>query len=355
MTPIRLYSACCLVLFGSLVSAESPRSLTAVRASILTSDSVAILDRGRHWTTLIGNGQGRPILFPLRSPAGLAMTRNYPVVSRSLAGERDDHPHHRSFWFAHGDVNGIDFWADGHGLDCEIVQTSMTVMPDTASKGVIVATTDDWIGPDGQTVLSDRRRMHFYRDGARRVIDFGVRLFANHGDVQFGDTKEGTLGLRVAGTMKIDAAMGGTARSADGRVDGDVWGTRSDWVDYSGPVFAMDKLQTNSIDQLDIKEASIVGITIHDHPSNFGSPSRWHVREYGLFAANPFGQSAFTGGEPRGGYTLPAGKQIDLRYRIVLHEGPLDSDIARADQLAFASSRLPTFALKDEGLSVAPE
>jgi hypothetical protein len=43
---------------------------------------------------------------------GTEMTRNYPM-KKGVAGEVEDHPHHRSLWFTHGDVNGIDFWAEG--------------------------------------------------------------------------------------------------------------------------------------------------------------------------------------------------------------------------------------------------
>src|SRR5947209_14640920 len=39
-------------------------------------------------------------------------------------------------------------------------------------------------------------------------------------------------------------------------------------------------------------------VTIFDHPGN--SPrARWHVRAYGLFAANPFGLKVFTGDKSR--------------------------------------------------------
>jgi hypothetical protein len=47
------------------------------------------------------------------------------------------------------------------------------------------------------------------------------------------------------------------------------------------------------------------------------------VRDYGLFAANPFGQHDFEPGTEKGAgnLTVPAGKSITFRYRIYLHEG----------------------------------
>src|SRR5687767_3767553 len=48
--------------------------------------------------------------FPLVGPGNAEMTRHYPMATRE--GEERDHPHHRSLWFSHGDVNGHDFWAE---------------------------------------------------------------------------------------------------------------------------------------------------------------------------------------------------------------------------------------------------
>ena len=65
----------------------------------------------------------------------------------------------------------------------------------------------------------------------------------------------------------------------------------------------------------------IEGIAILNHPSSYGFPSHWHVRTYGLFAANPFGLKDFTNGKAKGEYTLPAGETMRLRYRVLLHKG----------------------------------
>ena len=42
------------------------------------------------------------------------MTRTYPLGD-ALEHEAEDHIHHRSLWFTHGDVNGVDFWTEGEG------------------------------------------------------------------------------------------------------------------------------------------------------------------------------------------------------------------------------------------------
>jgi hypothetical protein len=69
-------------------------------------------------------------------------------------------------------------------------------------------------------------------------------------------------------------------------------------------------------------DGKIVGIAIFDDPGNPRHPTTWHVRDYGLFAANPFGLHEF---EKRpahtGDFTIPAGQSATFRYRFYLHEG----------------------------------
>jgi hypothetical protein len=156
------------------------------------------------------------------------------------------------------------------------------------------------------------------------MIDCDFLLKATDGDVNFGDTKEGSFGIRVAGTMKVDAKLGGEITNAEGEHDADAWGKKSVWVDYSGPV-----------------EGDVVGITIHDHPESFGYPCRWHVRTYGLFAANPFGVHHFIGGDETEGVVLKNGEQMRLSYRVVLQEGPFDAALAEADSKDYAGQPRP--------------
>ena len=60
--------------------------------------------------TVTTNWPQHVYFYPLLGPGGTAMTRHWPM--KDLPGEDHDHPHHRSLWFSHGEVNGIDFWAE---------------------------------------------------------------------------------------------------------------------------------------------------------------------------------------------------------------------------------------------------
>ena len=59
-----------------------------------------------------GEGDRVPFLWPVLGPGGVEVTRAFPMEA-GREGESPDHPHHTSLWFAHGDINGVDFWALG--------------------------------------------------------------------------------------------------------------------------------------------------------------------------------------------------------------------------------------------------
>jgi hypothetical protein len=270
---------------------------------------------GQPFTEYLVNFHGTPILWPIIGPTGKPMTRAYPMQEGSEA-ERKDHPHHRSFWFNHGNVNGLSFW------DTETIKHREFAKIESGDQAVVV-TRNDWIDGDGKVVCEDERSLTFGVDGDTRRIDFDITLKATHGPVKFGDTKEGAMGIRVAGTMKVDADKkrnpnwGGHIVNSEGQTDGDTWGKRASWVDYYGPV-----------------DDETVGIAALNHPSSFRFPTYWHVRTYGLFAANPFGLHDFERSDAiDGSYTIEDGKSISLYYRFLFHRGD-----AKAGRVAEAFS-----------------
>ena len=70
-------------------------------------------------------------------------------------------------------------------------------------------------------------------------------------------------------------------------------------------------------------DGKVVGIAIFDSPKNPRHPTRWHARDYGLFAANPFCEREMDKTQPEGAgdFKLEAGKSVTFNYRIILHEG----------------------------------
>jgi hypothetical protein len=276
---------------------------------VSAGSNLEILIDGKMFSVYRTDEGAKPFLFPLIGPNGTPFTRSFPM--KDVAGEAHDHPHQRSFWFTHGRVSGVDFWSE-QGSHGRIKETGRK----TVAAGPVLGrlrTSDDWVGPDGRVVCSDERVLTIYCTEPARVLDFDVVLKAGEGPVTFGDTKEGMFGLRVASSMEVDRKRGGRITNAAGLNDARAWGKASPWVDYTGPV-----------------EGKPVGITILNHPRSFRYPTTWHVRTYGLFAANPFGWHDFGLGRS-GEHVLPAGHELRFSYRIILHEGGTsDAGIAKA-------------------------
>ena len=78
-----------------------------------TEAEIRVLCDGEIFTSLHFDDVQKPFLYPITSARGVSVTRGYPMELRP--GETKDHSHHTSLWFAHGDVNGHDFWHGPHG------------------------------------------------------------------------------------------------------------------------------------------------------------------------------------------------------------------------------------------------
>lgn len=252
-----------------------------------------------------------PCLYPLMSPDGTHLTRQFPFVDR-VAGEQADHPHHIGFWFAHGSVNGHDFW---HGRSGERIVTASIAPdpPEALPDGSRLRFTAelDWMAGDTK-ILSEKRTYSILAQGKDRVIEVSCELKATEGDIVFGDTKEGSFALRVAPTMRLNGkvAQGGITNS-EGIEGRKAWGKRAKWVAFHGP----DSGGTPSV------------AAILDHPDNLRHPNWWHARDYGLLTANPFGARAYGAKDypGSGDYRLKAGETLTLNYQLLLHQGDLAS------------------------------
>ncbi|EEF58732.1 PmoA family protein [Pedosphaera parvula] len=248
----------------------------------------------------------RPYYYPLLGPGEVPMTRNFPMQQDST-NEEHDHPHHRSLWYAHGAVNGNDFWSEQKNFGT-IVHTKFDEIKSGKDVGVIKSE-NKWVDHDGKVVCTDERVMRIYNEPKARLFDFDITIHASNGEVTFGDTKEGSMALRLAETMRLKQPKGkpgqGHIVNSEGVRDDQTWGKSANWVDYYGPV-----------------DGKTLGIAIFDHPENPRHPTTWHVRDYGLFAANPFGLHDFEKKpEGIGNLVIPAGKSVTFRYRFYVHEG----------------------------------
>jgi len=281
----------------------------ATRVNLVEKDETIAVNVGEeHFTTFhYGKKWVRPFLDPVMGPSG-PVNRRFPM--ETIEGEAHDHPHHKGCWVAHGDVNGVDIW-------CEMKEFGRTVHQKFVSKesGPVfakIATENEWTDHSGKRLMSESREYRFYNQPtSARSFDLMVTFKATDGDVTFGDTKEGGIcSFRVATSMDVPkpGKVGGRFVTGTGAInEKEGWGKRAPWCDYTGPV-----------------NGATVGVAIFDTPGNFRYPTYWHVRNYGLMTANPFGLSYYAGnpgGEPNGTIVIKSGESMTYRYRVMIHAG----------------------------------
>ena len=268
----------------------------------------------------------KPFLYPVIGPTGAAVTRHYPMKEvASEPAKRRDHPHHRSIWTAHGDVRttdfskpGTDYWAeDKPGTEKPSKGLQKVARIVRVHGGPVFGLSEadiEWITPAGKKELSETRTCIFYKTpDDQRIIDVKVVLKFTESDVMFADTKEGgILSLRVATSM--DEIGGGKMVNARGQTGmNECWGQPAEWCDYVGPV-----------------DGRTVGIAVFDGPTNLRHPTRWHIRNYGLYTANPFMAGAVTREQKKKdpnvklldeSRTWKKGEKAEFNYRILIHTG----------------------------------
>jgi hypothetical protein len=254
-----------------------------------------------------GPSYPRPFFYPLVGPSGSPLTRmGHPGAP--------DHDHHRSVWFAHEKVQGVNFWSDRTTARVRQKQWLAYHGGDEAIMGVLLGWSDghdpkDLIeqeliaavrpGPDGETFLELQST---FRPAAEML--------------EFGKTHFGFLAVRVAKNLSAHFG-GGTITSSEGAVgELAIFGKPAAWVDHSGPV----------------PKGGTEGITFHDHPTNPGHPTAWHVREDGWMGASAC---------LRGPLTTMKKNPLVLHYLLHAHAGGIDA--ARAAKVTKEFAALPRF------------
>lgn len=294
--------------------------------SIQGTDPIKIFHGGKHVTSYeSGYESGKPYFYPIIGPTGENMTRHWPM-KEGFEDEETDHIHHRGMWYGLGNVNGLDFWH--FPLDEKKKDKTFGSIRHKGMNGVTMSgddltfkTKSEWLAFDDETqrVMSDRREFRLFYDGkGSLVIDLTLTIVADAGDVTINDDKEGAWSIRTIPTLRLEGEHArGNIVTSEGTEGKAAWGKRAKWVDYYG------------VD----RSGNAVGIAIFDHPSNFRHPTWWHARHYGLFTANPFGQSNFEKEAPKesGKHVLKNGEELTFRYRTIFHKGsPQDAGIETA-------------------------
>jgi hypothetical protein len=311
---LRMTQLAVVVALGAAVPAQAQVELKK------DAERITVDIDGKPFTVIYIGGKdlNRPYLHPLRTATGKIVNRSFPAGQ--LSGETTDHPHHAGLFYGHGDVNGYNYWAiqnvptpssNASATMGRIVLKEVAAVQSGKESGSadIVLT---WLTPDGKPLLTETRKMTFYAHPMLRIIDFDFDFRAID-KVVFRDTKEGTFAMRVATALEeqIPKDKSGPTRTGKlvnaqgGQGEPNVWGKRSEWVDYSGRI-----------------DGENVGIVMMDHPGNPRHPTYWHSRGYGLHSINPFGVSDFLNDKTQNGsLTIEPGDHVRFRYRVIIHPG----------------------------------
>lgn len=256
-------------------------------------DKLVVKINGADFTTFhYSPSLPKPYFWPIKSGDGA-------ILTRPIDPNEKDHPHHRGVWLSVDEVNDIKFWAErGKIVNREIKSTS-------GNPGKIELR-NEWMGHNGSPALIEKTVISIYPN---RLVAYDTTLSAPTNQLaRFDDTKEGFFGIRVAQSMR--EKEGGTVFNSEGKkTTAECWGQLAKWVDYTGNV-----------------DGKSYGVTLMDHPGNF-RPSRYHVRDYGLFSMSPFGEGAYQNDREKAKPVIldDARPSIRFRYGLFIHDGPADS------------------------------
>jgi hypothetical protein len=234
----------------------------------------------------------RPYWTAVHAPNGVQVTRNHPPVEGQ---DRMDHETmHPGIWLGFGDISGVDFWRNKG----QVTHQGLVVEPKTGPGYALFTVENAYM--DGETLICREMCRYTIRTDELGTFLLMESTFMNEqAAFVFGDQEEMGLGARVATPMAV--INGGTLTNSEGGTnEAEVWGKPATWCDYSGEI-----------------DGARAGICIMPNPGNF-RPSWFHARDYGFFAANPFGRNAMTGGETSAIEVKP-GETFQLGYGVFLY------------------------------------
>jgi hypothetical protein len=269
------------------------------------------VDGGERLRWHYGPQYPRPFFFPLVGPAsGESLTRmGHPGAP--------DHDHHRSVWFAHEKVSGVNFWSDA--TPARVRQKQWLAYQEGADEAVMAVRLGWYDGHDPRELLEqDLFAAVIPGPGRETFVELQTTFRPDAETLEFGKTNFGFFAVRVAKAISAFFGGGTLTNSAGATGEQAVFGKPAAWVDYSG----------------ELSGGHAEGVTYFDHPSNPGHPSVWHVREDGWVGASV----CFNG--PR---TTTRKEPLTLRYLLHAHRGPLEPK--RADEAFRACGDRPPFEL----------
>jgi hypothetical protein len=258
----------------------------------------------------------KPYFYPVMAQ-GLSVTRAWPMEEKP--NEARDHPHHTGLYFAHGAVNGKDYWSK-----IPIVPKSLKHSEGPVLGHLMIenAWGDDML--ESQEIL--------ILDAGNDVVMDWSMTWKTPGNtpLELGKTKEGSFALRVATPLtspdpgKKNQTGRGTGKMIDSFGNQDEEPIRPE----KRP---KDKTPAAWVDNYGVIDGKAVGICLMNHPASYRFPTDWHVRNYGLFAANAFMLQEDT---------LKPDQPITFKYRVYVHGGDPTAGKVAAVYAGYANNKV---------------
>ena len=247
----------------------------------------------------------RPFFYPFIGPSGISLTRmGHPGAS--------NHDHHRSVWFAHHKVLGIDFWGDN--TEARIRQTQWLAYEDGDDEAVMAVELGWYDGHDPRELMMQQLIAAIRPgDGKQCFLELQSTFTPTSETLELEKTNFGFLAVRVAKHIS-EYFGGGKLTNSEGRTsESAIFGRSAQWMDYSGPA----------------PNGDFEGITYFDHPSNPRFPARWHVREDGWMGASTCMDESLV---------VTKKEPLSLRYLLHAHKGKVEPELASATAKSFHDS-----------------
>lgn len=286
----------------------------------LPGSQLSFRHQGRELTRWhFGGDTPRPFFHPFNGPSGESLTRmGHPGAQ--------NHDHHRSVWFAHAQVDGIDFWSENTAA--RIRQKFWQVYEDGESESVMAARLGWYDGEGTERMEQDLVVASRPGEAGEHSLEIQITLRPGEGReaVELGRSNFGLLAVRLAKSISHHFGGGEVVSSEGGVGEEAVFGRRAAWMDYAGPV---------AVGTGPVRRVAVEGVAFFDHPGNPRHPTPWHVRADGWMGA------AFCLEE---GWTVARDTPLVLRYLLHAHRGAADP--ARNAELAAAFADRPGFVVE---------
>ncbi|WP_165229670.1 PmoA family protein [Aquisphaera insulae] len=276
-----------------------------------TDRSLALVADGRVVWQFNHEEDRKPYFHPLTVAGGPALTDFRPK----------DHPWHRALWFSWKSINHVLYWEEDPATArspgvTEVTSLTLTPRPDHSAR---IALELSYHPPGQPAVLAEHRELAVSApepSGAYH-IDWRSTFTAGASDVLLDRTPiqgepEGVGWGGYAGlSLRLSPALKAWRFSdRDGPVKA-LW-KRAPWMAFGGPVEGG-------------RSASVV---VFEHPSSFRHPTPWY-----LIPDMPYFSPAVIYESP---HTIPAGRSLTLRYRILLQPQAADAGAIEALWKAYA-------------------